>query len=89
MLQSKKSAVAGLLGSLALIGAGAVQAVGAESPGNCTENDKGQIRCIEVSEHRVVEQDGTVRVDSKATQSCSGKGELTCSNTLVLEDEKS
>ncbi|MGA5178428.1 hypothetical protein ACPCTK_27105 [Streptomyces pseudogriseolus] len=87
MFQSKKIAMAGLLGSLALIGAGAAQAV--ESPGNCTKDDKGQIRCIQVSEHRITEQDGTVRVDNKTTQTCSGKGELTCSTTLVVEDENS
>ncbi|MDN3267730.1 hypothetical protein [Streptomyces sp. MA15] len=89
MFQSKKIAVAGLLGGLALTGFGAVQAVGAESPGNCTKDDKGQIRCVQVSEHRVTEQDGKVRIDSKVSQSCSGKGEVKCTSSLVLEGEKS
>lgn len=89
MFQSKKIAAAGLLGSLALIGLGAAQAVGAESPGTCTEDDKGHVRCVQVSEYRVTEQDGDVRVDNKTSQTCSGKGELTCSSTLAVEGEQS
>ncbi|CAM5536762.1 hypothetical protein [Streptomyces pilosus] len=89
MFQSKKIAAAGLLGSLVLIGLGTVQAVGAESPGACTQNDKGHVRCVQESEYRVSEQDGKVRVDNKMSQSCSGKGELTCSSNLVLKGDKS
>ncbi|GGX10006.1 hypothetical protein GCM10010297_34470 [Streptomyces malachitofuscus] len=88
MFQSKKIAVAGLLGSLALIGAGAAQAVGVESSGSCTKNDKGQVRCVQVSEYRVTEQDGKVRVDNKMSQTCSGKGELSCSSTLSVKGEE-
>ncbi|CAL9526647.1 hypothetical protein [Streptomyces werraensis] len=89
MFQSKKIAVAGLLGSLALIGAGAVQAIGVENPGNCTKDDKGVTRCVQVNEHHVTEQDGRVRVDSKVSQSCSGKGEVSCSSSFVVKGEQS
>ncbi|MFI5566521.1 hypothetical protein ACIA6T_03920 [Streptomyces sp. NPDC051740] len=87
MFQSKKIAAAGLLGSLALIGLGAAQAVGADNSGTCTQNDKGQLRCVQVSEHRLAEKDGKVRVDNATSQTCSGKGELTCANTLVVDGE--
>lgn len=89
MFQSKKIAAAGLLGSLALIGLGAAQAVGAENPGTCTKDDKGHVRCVQVQEYRVAEEDGKVRVDNTMSQSCSGKGELTCASTLAVESEKS
>lgn len=87
MFHSKKIAVAGLLGSLALIVAGAAQAAGVGSSDNCTKDDKGQVRCVHVSEYRVTEQDGKVRVDNKTSQTCSGEGEVTCSSTLSQGEE--
>ncbi|CAL9560342.1 hypothetical protein [Streptomyces sp. Tu 3180] len=92
MFQSKKiAAAAGVLGSFALIGVGAVQAVGAEGrPGNCTEDEKGNVRCVQVSEHRITRgEDGKVRIDGKSSQTCSGSGaELSCVSSVVFDGKK-
>ncbi|MGY1397019.1 hypothetical protein ACW69H_06360 [Streptomyces sp. SS10] len=86
MVKSKKIATAamGVLGGLALLAFGAVQAVGAENPGTCTEDENGKVRCVQVSEYRVTETGNGVRIDNKTSQSCSGKGELTCASNLVV-----
>ncbi|MEU5466046.1 hypothetical protein ACH4KU_03680 [Streptomyces althioticus] len=85
MVKSKKIAAAmGVLGGVALFAFGAVQAVGAENPGTCTEDENGQVRCVQVSEYRVTETDGRVRIVNKTSQSCSGKGELTCASDLAV-----
>ncbi|GAB2327051.1 hypothetical protein AB0N20_24805 [Streptomyces griseoincarnatus] len=86
MVKSKRIATAatGVLGGLALLAFGAVQAVGAENPGTCTEGENGQVRCAQVSEYRVTETDNGVRIDNETSQSCSGKGELTCASNLVV-----
>ncbi|GAA3498171.1 hypothetical protein GCM10019016_052740 [Streptomyces prasinosporus] len=92
MFNSKKiAAAAGVLGGFALIGVGAVQAVGAEGSGNCTEDEKGNVRCVQVSEHRVTRgEDGRLHVDQKTSQTCSGSGdELSCVSSVVFGDEKS
>jgi len=85
MVKSKKmlTTAAGVVGGLALLAFGAVQAVGAENPGTCTKDDKGNLRCVQVSEYRVTETDRGVRIDNNTSQSCSGKGELTCASNLV------
>ncbi|MFF8030999.1 MULTISPECIES: hypothetical protein [unclassified Streptomyces] len=88
MFNSKKIvAAAGVLGSFALIGLGAVQAVGAENAGTCAEDSKGNLRCVQQNEYRLTEKDGKVRVDNKTSQTCSGKGELSCENTLVVGEK--
>ncbi|MFF5795648.1 hypothetical protein [Streptomyces albogriseolus] len=86
MVKSKKmvTAAASVLGSLVLLAFGAVQAVGAENPGTCTKDDKGNLRCVQVSEYRVTKTDGGTRIDNKTSQSCTGKGELTCASNLVV-----
>ena len=86
-MESSKNLVttsASVLGSLALLAFGAVQAVSAENPGTCTKDDKGNVRCVQVNEHRVTDTDKGVRIDNKTSQSCSGKGELTCASNLVV-----
>ncbi|CAL9442427.1 hypothetical protein C1708_21290 [Streptomyces sp. DH-12] len=85
MVKLKKmvTTAASVLGSLVLLGFGAVQAVGVENPGTCTKDDKGNLRCVQVSEYSVTETDGGVRIDNNTSQNCSGKGELTCASDLV------
>ncbi|MDT0395936.1 MULTISPECIES: hypothetical protein [Streptomyces] len=89
MFQLKKIAAAGLLGSLAVIGLGAAQAVGADNPGNCTKDEQGHVRCVQVSEYRITEKSGKVRVGNEASQTCSGKGQLTCTNSYDARGGKS
>ncbi|MDT3724554.1 hypothetical protein ROS62_06500 [Streptomyces sp. DSM 41972] len=85
-MKSKKmvTAAASFMGSIALVAFGAVQAVGAEDPGSCTKDDQGNLRCVQVSEYSVTEAGEGVRVDNNTSQSCSGKGELTCASELVV-----
>ncbi|CAL9560451.1 hypothetical protein [Streptomyces sp. Tu 3180] len=92
MFQSKKiAAVAGVLGGFALIGVGAVQAVGAEGSGTCAENDKGNVRCADVNEYRFTSDEyGEVRVDNDMAQTCSGSGaEVSCASSVVVGGKKS
>ncbi|MFG2514469.1 hypothetical protein [Streptomyces sp. NPDC048584] len=89
MFQLKRIAAAGLVGSLAVIGLGAAQAAGADSPGNCTEDKQGHVRCVQVSEYRITEKSGKVRVGNEASQTCSGKGRLTCTNSYDARGGKS
>ncbi|WP_081238755.1 hypothetical protein [Streptomyces viridosporus] len=92
MFKSKKIAVvAGVLGSFALIGAGAVQAVGAEGSGECAEDSKGNVRCVDVNEHEFTsDKYGKVRVANNMSQTCSGSGvEVSCANSVVVGDKKS
>ncbi|MER5991091.1 MULTISPECIES: hypothetical protein [Streptomyces] len=93
MFKSKKIAatVAGILGGFALIGAGALQAVGAEGSGECTEDVKGNVRCVQVNEQRITRgEDGKVHLDQTASQDCSGSGgELSCVSSVVLGDRES
>lgn len=85
MFRSRKiAALAGVLGSVALVGLGAVQAVGIENPGTCTEDSKGHVRCVRLDEYRVTGGDEKVRVDNETSQSCSGAGELACASSLAV-----
>jgi hypothetical protein len=86
MVKSKKiaTAVTGVLGGLALLVFGAVQAVGAENPEKCAEDENGKVRCVQVNEYRVTETENGVRVDNRTAQTCSGTGELTCASNLVV-----
>ncbi|SDC07211.1 hypothetical protein [Streptomyces prasinopilosus] len=88
---SKFAAVAGVLGGLALIGAGSVQAFGAEDPDNCVEDEKGTIRCVQVSEQEITtDQYGKIHFVNNSKQTCSGENaEVSCTNSVVLPDEKS
>ncbi|GAA0187624.1 MULTISPECIES: hypothetical protein [Streptomyces] len=86
MVKSKKmAAAASVLASIALLAFGAVPAVGAENPGTCAKDDKGNLRCVQVREYRVTQTDERVRIDNNMSQTCSGgKGELSCASDLVV-----
>ncbi|MFF5155688.1 hypothetical protein ACFY3N_05360 [Streptomyces sp. NPDC000348] len=91
MFKSKKiAAVAGVLGGFALIGVGAVQAVGAEGPGGCVKDSKGTVRCAQVTEYEVTsDEHGRMRVVNDSTQTCSGGNEVSCTSSFVVPGEKS
>ncbi|MEU3147400.1 MULTISPECIES: hypothetical protein [unclassified Streptomyces] len=92
MFKSKKTAAAaGVLGGLALIGAGAVQAFGADAPANCVKDEKGTVRCVQVSEQDITtDQYGKIHFVNKSEQSCSGESaEVSCTNSVALPDEES
>ncbi|MFE2281336.1 hypothetical protein ACFXAE_29705 [Streptomyces sp. NPDC059454] len=90
MVTSKKiAAVAGVLGSLALVGAGAGHAFAESEPAKCVEDDKGNVRCVLVSEYRFTDKDGKVQVVSHSSQTCSGSGYVSCSSNVVLPAKKS
>ncbi|MEV5335401.1 hypothetical protein [Streptomyces werraensis] len=86
MVKSKKmvATAASVVGGLTLLAFAAVQAVGVENPGTCAKDDKGNVHCVQVSEYRVTKTDRGVRIDNNTSQSCSGKGELTCASNLVV-----
>ncbi|MEV7858338.1 hypothetical protein AB0O86_05710 [Streptomyces hirsutus] len=88
---NKTAAAAGVLGGLALIGAGAVQAFGAEGPDNCVKDEKGTVRCVQVSEQEIMtDQYGKVHFVNNSKQNCSGENaEVSCTNSVVLPAEKS
>ncbi|WAX79953.1 hypothetical protein [Streptomyces sp. KMM 9044] len=92
MLKSKKTAaVAGVLGGLTLIGAGAVQGFGADALGKCVKGEEGTVRCVQVSEQEIMtDQYGKIHFVNESEQSCSGESaEVSCVNRVVLPDEKS
>ncbi|MEV7858336.1 hypothetical protein AB0O86_05700 [Streptomyces hirsutus] len=87
MFKSKEIAVAaGFLGGVALLGAGAVQAVGAEGSGSCPKGSEGDVRCERVREYRLpADTQGKVRFTDEQKQTCSGSGvEVACVNGAVL-----
>ncbi len=86
MFNSKKiAAAAGILGSFALIGVGAVQA-SAQGPGTCVEDGKGQVRCVQTSEYQVVtDKRGSVIVVNDSTQVCpSSHGQVSCVDSVAV-----
>ncbi|WP_039932629.1 hypothetical protein [Streptomyces viridochromogenes] len=86
MFNSKKiAAVAGFLGSVALIGAGAVQASAHGGPGACVEDGKGQVRCVQTSEYQVAtDKGGNVTVVNDSTQVCpAAHSQVSCVDTVV------
>ncbi|MFF0107033.1 hypothetical protein [Streptomyces hirsutus] len=92
MVKSNKiAAVAGVLGGLALIGAGAVQAFGAEGPGNCVKDKEGTVRCVQVNEQKITtDQHGKIHFVNESKQTCSGgNAEVSCANSVVLPGKKS
>ncbi|MGY0067412.1 hypothetical protein ACWZEH_11415 [Streptomyces sp. QTS137] len=91
MSKSKKiTAAAGVLGGVALIGAGAVQAVGVEGSGSCVRDGRGAIRCEQVREYRLpAGTQGKVRFAGEQEQACSGSGaEVSCVDGSVLGGRK-
>ncbi|MEU5506307.1 hypothetical protein [Streptomyces fungicidicus] len=85
MFKSKKiAAVAGVLGGFVLIGAGAAQAVGAEGPGDCVKDSKGNIRCEQVRHYQLpADRNGKVRLVNESDLACSSSApRLTCVNSV-------
>ncbi|GAB2806222.1 hypothetical protein GCM10027073_43660 [Streptomyces chlorus] len=93
MVKSKKiaAAAAGALGGLALIGAGAVQAFGADGPDNCVKGKDGTVRCVQASEQEITtDQYGKIHFVNESKQTCSGgSAEVSCTNSVVLPGKKS
>ncbi|GHB23071.1 hypothetical protein GCM10010377_11220 [Streptomyces viridiviolaceus] len=89
MFKSKKfAAAAGVLGSFALIGAAAVQAVAAENPGNCAEDRAGNVRCVQKSDSEITTEYGKVRFVNDSELTCSGSGEVSCKSSAVVGGKK-
>jgi hypothetical protein len=82
MLNSKKIAAAavGVLGGFALIGAGAVQSFAGDNAGKCTDDGRGNRRCVQVSEYQVTtDKRGNITVINHSTQSCPAvSGQIAC-----------
>ncbi|MEV0694182.1 hypothetical protein [Streptomyces sp. NPDC050388] len=92
MFKSRKiAAVAGVLGGFALIGAGAVQAVGAEGPGDCVKDSQGNVRCEQVRRYQLPpDRSGKVRFVNESTMTCSGSaGRPSCVDSVVVGGGKS
>ncbi|GAB2458058.1 hypothetical protein [Streptomyces incanus] len=93
MVKSKKiaAAAAGVLGGLALIGAGAVQAFSADAPDNCVKGGDGTVRCAQVNKQEITtDQHGKIHFVNESKQTCSGgNAEVSCANSVVLPAEKS
>ncbi|CAM5704489.1 hypothetical protein [Streptomyces purpurascens] len=86
MFNSKKiAAAAGILGSFALIGVGAVQASAQGGPGTCVQDSKGNIRCVQMTEYQVVtDKVGNVTVVNDSTQTCpSSHGQVSCVDSVT------
>ncbi|MFB6844914.1 hypothetical protein ACFCXS_08645 [Streptomyces sp. NPDC056373] len=86
MLTSKKiAAVAGVLGSFALIGVGAAQASADGGPGKCVDDGNGHVRCVELSQYTYTTDQGKVTVVNDSTQQCpTSHSQVSCvSNTVV------
>jgi hypothetical protein len=86
MLTSKKiAAVAGVLGSFALIGVGAAQASADGGPGKCVDDGNGHVRCVELSQYTYTTDQGKVTVVNHSTQKCpTSHSQVSCvSNTVV------
>ncbi|MEU9290849.1 hypothetical protein AB0D57_41035 [Streptomyces sp. NPDC048275] len=93
MLNSKKFAAAvGVLGSFALIGAGAVQAFAVNGSGMCVGDGDGYTRCSQVREYRQVTTDkrGNVTFVNDSTQSCPASGgQINCVSSFGVAGKKS
>ncbi|MFF1275695.1 hypothetical protein ACFVZC_20170 [Streptomyces marokkonensis] len=91
MIKSKKfvATAVGILGGFALIGAGAVQAVGAEAAAQCASDGKGNTRCVQHEYQVTTDEYGKLRIDNESTQNCTGSHGMSCVSTLVVPGEKS
>ncbi|MFC9507214.1 hypothetical protein [Streptomyces sp. NPDC057002] len=86
MFNSKKiAAAAGILGSFALIGVGAVQASAQGGPGTCVQDSKGNVHCVQMSEYQVLrDKSGNVTVRNDSTQTCpSTRGQVSCVDSVT------
>ncbi|MFD6327001.1 hypothetical protein ACFWOL_30095 [Streptomyces sp. NPDC058442] len=92
MFKSKKiAAAAGVLGGFVLIGAGAVQAFGAEGPDNCTKGSEGVVRCVQANNQKITtDESGKVHFVNESKQSCSGEdAEVSCVSSASFPGKKS
>ncbi|MET8897174.1 hypothetical protein [Streptomyces albogriseolus] len=89
MFISKKiAATVGILGSFALMGLGAGQALAEGEPAKCVEDDKGTRHCVLVSEYKLTDEGGNVHIVNKQSQTCSGRGEVSCNSVVTLPAEE-
>ncbi|MGW3723870.1 hypothetical protein [Streptomyces sp. NPDC000851] len=92
MLSSKKIAAAvGVLGSFALIGAGAVQTFAVDSSMRCADDGRGSKRCVQVDEYQVTtDKHGNITVVNDSTQSCPASGgQINCVSSFDVPGKKS
>jgi hypothetical protein len=91
MLSSKKiAAVAGVLGSFALIGVGAGQAFGQEAAGMCADDGMGNVRCADVSKSKLTtDKRGNIVVFNDSTQTCPAtNSQVNCVSDVVVPRKK-
>ncbi|MER6015780.1 hypothetical protein [Streptomyces bluensis] len=91
MLNSKKIVAAvGVLGSFALIGAGAVQAFAADA-GRCVDDGNGTTRCSQVRERQVTtDKQGNITIVNDSTQDCpTSGGHVNCVSTFTFPGKTS
>lgn len=92
MFNTRKIAAAvGVLGSFALIGAGAVQAFAEDGSNGCADNGNGQKRCSQVREYQVTtDKRGNITVVNDSTQSCPASGgQIECVSSFSVPGKKS
>ncbi|MET9758086.1 hypothetical protein ABZ016_03370 [Streptomyces sp. NPDC006372] len=92
MFNSKKIAAAvGVLGSFALIGAGAVQAFADDRADGCVDNGSGYTRCSQVREYQVTtDKRGNITVVNDSTQSCPASGgQIDCVSSFAVPGKNS
>ncbi|MEV6593792.1 hypothetical protein [Streptomyces acidicola] len=94
MLNSKKIAAvaaAGLLGSFALVGGGAVQAFAADGAGRCVEDGNGQVRCVDQGKYKVTtDKAGNVTVVNNSSQTCpTSQSQVSCVSDVVVPGKSS
>ncbi|MCG8968218.1 MULTISPECIES: hypothetical protein [Streptomyces] len=83
MYITKKIAVVGALGGLALAGIGAGQAFADGAP-KCVDDGRGNIRCVQKSEYRLTDKGGKLELVNKQSLTCSTSGEMSCNTDVVL-----
>ncbi|MFE9026050.1 hypothetical protein ACFYOA_07270 [Streptomyces iakyrus] len=90
MLTSKKiAALAGVLGSFALVGVGAAQASANGGPGKCVDDGNGHVRCVELSQYTYTTDKGKVTVVNHATQECpTSHSQVSCVSSAVVPGKK-
>ncbi|CAM5704436.1 hypothetical protein [Streptomyces purpurascens] len=91
MLNSKKiAAVAGILGSFALIGVGAAQASALGDPGKCVDDGNGQVRCVELSQYTyTTDKGGKVTVTNNSSQDCpTAHSQVSCVSSTVVPGKR-
>ncbi|MEU2536598.1 hypothetical protein [Streptomyces iakyrus] len=90
MLTSKKiAALAGVLGSFALVGVGAAQASAEGGPGKCVDDGNGHVRCVELSQYTYTTDKGKVTVVNHSTQECpAAHSQVSCVSSAVVPGKK-